>query len=183
MWVPSLNEFRVVLKDNVDWSRGKKVAELRDEESQGWNSTIVQYIFEEQTTKAILKLEWPINPKEDKLCQMGTCTSSFSVGSCYRKEANLKAEDTNNSFWQKLWKLEIHDQIKIFLWKVTANVTLLEMPQIEELVELMFAARFVGMSWRQGYTCSKIVLLLRFWCLRASGTSGWKLNKWRTSKS
>lgn len=68
MWVPSLNEFRVVLKDNVDWSRGKKVAELRDEESQGWNSTIVQYIFEEQTTKAILKLEWPINPKEDKLC-------------------------------------------------------------------------------------------------------------------
>lgn len=53
---------------------------------------------------------------------MGTCTSSFSVGSCYRKEANLKAEDTNNSFWQKLWKLEIHDQIKIFLWKVTVNV-------------------------------------------------------------
>lgn len=41
--------------------------------------------FEEHTAEAILKLDWPLTPKEDKLCWIGTGTCSFSVGKCYKK--------------------------------------------------------------------------------------------------
>lgn len=45
-WVPSLTDFCVVTKANVDQSQWKNVADLRDEVRIRWNSQAIQDIFE-----------------------------------------------------------------------------------------------------------------------------------------
>lgn len=45
----------------------------------------------------------------------------FSVNSCYKLICN-RVEENYSNLWMNIWKAKIHARLKMFLWRVFANV-------------------------------------------------------------
>lgn len=58
----------------------------------------------------------------DKLIWKGNEEGKFSVRSCYRTLFEGDQSIGRIFSWEKLWKLKIHERLKLFLWRVKSNV-------------------------------------------------------------
>lgn len=89
-----------------------RVAELYGDD--GWKTEMVKNLFDEGSAMAILDSLWPTQLDDDILLRKGF----FYVRSSYQLEF-LNCEGFNRaSCWSRLWKLKIHEQLKVFLRRI-----------------------------------------------------------------
>ncbi|KAF3444745.1 hypothetical protein FNV43_RR14438 [Rhamnella rubrinervis] len=87
-----------------------------------WNEDLVRHLFDHQSAEAIMRIKWPRVDCQDKLIWIGNKTGVFSVKDCYLAAFCEGSEDTSDDIWDRLWKLRIHERLKIFLWRLLSGV-------------------------------------------------------------
>ncbi|KAG6629566.1 hypothetical protein CIPAW_14G093100 [Carya illinoinensis] len=106
-----------------------KVSMLIDENTSQWKRDLVTTMFSKKEADAILKI--PISPlsKQDSLYWRCTSSGYFTVKSAYHLknelEDRLKGQtskaSTQQGPWSSLWRLNIPNATKIFLWRACLN--------------------------------------------------------------
>lgn len=76
---------------------------------------------------------WPSEVCEDKLIWKGNDEGNLSVRSSYMVNFTNEERRENDNSWAKLWRLELHDRLKMFLWRMKAEV----LPLKETVTERM----------------------------------------------
>jgi len=101
-----------------------RVGELLSENGQ-WDEALIRQIFFPIDAEAILRT--PVRPNhEDFWAWEPEKFGMYSVKSAYRlldtrriNESNLQAESVSeNTDWNKLWKLKVPPKVKVFWWRV-----------------------------------------------------------------
>lgn len=123
-WVPNFPNFIPVVREGRDWNRLFRVAELKNLDGNGWNEQLVRDMFEPSSADAILSIEWPKDRCVDKLVWLGNKGEGFSVGSSYKSLFGVVLGSVEMSKSDRLWKRKIHDRLKLFLWRILAQVIL-----------------------------------------------------------
>lgn len=92
-----------------------RVAELKNTTGDGWNEQLVLETFDQESAAAILTMEWPKDRCVDKLMWLRNDGDGFSVRSSYRSLFDAADGSMEMSKWNRLWKLKLHDRLKLFL--------------------------------------------------------------------
>nr|XP_048330864.1 uncharacterized protein LOC125422764 [Ziziphus jujuba var. spinosa] len=86
-----------------DVSRWRRVFELRDERTNQWKETEIH----PDSAEAILQIVWPRVSCSDKLIWKGN-----------KEDQSRESE----AIWKNLWNINMHERLKMFLWRVLSNV-------------------------------------------------------------
>lgn len=94
-----------------------------------WNRNLIERTFDPYSAKKILQLHLPHSLEADKVFWESYSSGSFYVKSAYR--LLLSARDPSLGpippvAWKQIWKLKMHERLKLFLWKVALNILPLE---------------------------------------------------------
>lgn len=90
-------------------------------EGSCWNSSLVRRVFSDASAKAILNLSLSVGGAGDSLFWPLEDSGDFSVKSAHRalvKHRSPSITPIQSSHWCDLWKLKLHDRLKLLLWKV-----------------------------------------------------------------
>ncbi|KAF3446468.1 hypothetical protein FNV43_RR11647 [Rhamnella rubrinervis] len=121
-WIPWCCDFRPTTKENIDSAKWSCFADLRLEDGGGWNRDLLMRICKPESVEAILRIEWPHMIHEDKLLWLGDSAEGFSVKSCYKEIIKHRIEEVAEPIWNDLWKSQLHERLKIHLWRMLAEV-------------------------------------------------------------
>ena len=123
--VPSLPSFKPFPKfpSNRNF-QALQIRDLIDPILSRWKASAIFSLFDSNFSQEILKTR--ISPESDST-YLWTPSSSgqFSLSSAYKY---ISTSCSNNfystipQFWQALWKLNINDRLKLFLWKIAWNI-------------------------------------------------------------
>lgn len=119
-WIKRLPDWIHILKDRVDARHWCKIIDLRLKESNGWNEPVLRHLCNDESVEAILKIPWPSEQEEDRLFWLGNNSGTFTVGNCYEINGNNDIAKAN--IWDKLWNTRMHKRLKIFIWRLLADV-------------------------------------------------------------
>lgn len=94
-----------------------------------WNVKLIQSIFWEEETKAMLSIPVGQILREDKLIWAMIDKGLFTVKSAYFFALNLKGEsrgapsniEARTRKWKFFWDLSVPTKVKNFLWRITYN--------------------------------------------------------------
>jgi hypothetical protein len=123
-WLPFPNTFRVQSPPRI-LDEYSTVSALIDVNSNWWNHTLMEQIFSDEELRAIQSIPVSATNQADILIWRGTTKGTFSVRSAYHiqkeKEMKDKVESSmrlrKNTIWDKIWKLQITQAEKFFLWR------------------------------------------------------------------
>lgn len=90
LWVPSIMGGVPEVSNDVRWEEVRRVANLKDENSNSWNIRLLQQLFEERVVNEILKIDLPNFQCHDKLIWMGNNDGVFTVRSCFQVNYGFK---------------------------------------------------------------------------------------------
>ena len=83
---------------------------------------MLESLFDRQSVNAILQISIPIHPRPDKLVWIPEPKGQFTVKSTVKIQ-NPPTDDLNILVpWNKFWKLQIHERLKMFLWRIRTDV-------------------------------------------------------------
>lgn len=117
-WVPSLEDGVPKLKEGINLNCLRRVYELKDPELEEWDVQ-KNLLFEAESANAILQIKWQNSRDENILIWKGNECGTFSVKESYLQIINTYTKDRE---WAWLWKLKIHERLKVFLWRMKAEV-------------------------------------------------------------
>ncbi|KAL0006983.1 hypothetical protein SO802_008485 [Lithocarpus litseifolius] len=122
-WVPWIEGFTPSPKDESIVQSEMKVSHLIDQDHRSWKTSIVMDIFSSISAKAILSIPIPSRPSPDKLMWILDSKGLFSVRSAYKELLpSTSSQASAEVNWLKLWKIRGPGRIKMFLWRVAANL-------------------------------------------------------------
>ena len=121
-WVPNIQGFIPKVKDGVLTHEWTSVADFKDECYNEWNEELIRDIFAQSSADAILSLEWPRVSCQDRLLWIKNQRGEFSVKECYFASFFDEVTGGSSRIWIDLWNTKIHERLKIFLWRLLANV-------------------------------------------------------------
>jgi hypothetical protein len=78
--------------------------------------------FELETVAAIQKIRIPFFSRPDKLMWIKEPKGQFFVKSAYNTCQETSTSHSQDPLWKKLWKLKVHDRVKMLLWRIASNV-------------------------------------------------------------
>lgn len=119
-WINCLPDQTPLLKDGMDARQWGKIIDLRFKDDTGWNEPVLRHLCNDEFVEAILKIPWLSGQEEDRLFWRGNNLGTFSMGNCY--EINGNGGIANSTIWEKLWKAKLHERLKIFIWRILADV-------------------------------------------------------------
>ena len=79
-------------------------------------------LFDANLVKAILKIILPASPKEDRLIWVVDPKGKFSIKSTFKLSQSPVVTDAVVEDWSALWKLKIHDRLKMFIWRIASSI-------------------------------------------------------------
>ncbi|KAG2725009.1 hypothetical protein I3760_01G047300 [Carya illinoinensis] len=98
------------------------------EEERNWNEALIREIFVEAEVEQILSLPLSKMGSDDKMVWGPSRKGLFSVRSAYylemerrRNKGESSTEFNRDSSWDNIWKLNIPEKAKLFLWKAGNN--------------------------------------------------------------
>jgi hypothetical protein len=77
---------------------------------------LLQHLFYQESVEAINKITIPLRAYEDKLRWVKSSKGEFSVKSSYFANPSPSENGSGGEFWGKIWKLKMHDGLKMLLW-------------------------------------------------------------------
>ncbi|KAH9698869.1 putative reverse transcriptase/RNA-dependent DNA polymerase [Citrus sinensis] len=103
------------------------VAELIDKENR-WKTEVIQHNFLKDDAEEILSIPLPRREMEDNVIWHYDKHGRYYVKSMYQVALKMKFSDlpswsdSRGNNWGIIWKLNIPEKIKIFIWKVAKNL-------------------------------------------------------------
>ena len=120
---------RVILSPLPSVMAETKVSSLINRELSVWKSEEVNRAF--LPHEASMNLAIPLRQRQPSDCVSWSCTPSgnFSTSSAYKLLAAATSSDRASSsnqasqsgFWKRLWKMQVPNKIKHFVWRVCNN--------------------------------------------------------------
>ena len=122
------------------------VSQFIGADQHAWNVSFIQELFDPEDIQAILSIPLPITPKEDKLIWVLNSKGEFTIKSAYHSTIHQANNPLmSQEHWKKLWKMVASERVRMFLWKLGANV----LPTRENMMHRIYLARFLQMSCYQ----------------------------------
>ena len=113
-WIPWLPNFNPNPKNESIPIGPRVVTTLIDVTTNFWNLTMLSELFDANSIEAILKIMLPASPQEDRLIWVVDPKGKFSVKSAFKlSQSPIMAVPVVD--WSTLWKLKIHDRLKMFI--------------------------------------------------------------------
>lgn len=78
-------------------------------------------MFSAEELKLIIDIPWPWFLCDDRLLWRDKDSKGFKVRSCFTINTFWTYE-FNSDIWEQIWKLNIQERLKYFLWRVMAEV-------------------------------------------------------------
>ncbi|KAH9724450.1 reverse transcriptase domain-containing protein [Citrus sinensis] len=131
-WIPRPNTFKPFSMPSL-WEDAK-VAELIDARNQ-WKADLILEHFNKEDAAAIMRIPLLRSPKMDEVCWHFDKKGMYTVKSGYQIALRLKYPDIPSTsedcscYWKAIWRLELPEKIKIFLWRAAQNM----LPTVENL--------------------------------------------------
>lgn len=108
-----------------DFSDNNRVKILFNKEDGCWIKEVIKEVLGEEKLEGVCKLSFNRLGMEDKLIWEASPNGRLSIRNAYFLEVNNKRRDRGNSsgitmndlVWKCLWKLNIPNSVKIFMWK------------------------------------------------------------------
>ena len=106
------------------------VAELIDTNRGAWDISVLQEVFEPDTTLRIQQLPLPNSNANDSVLWKACTNGVFTVKSAYQLACSKRSTGVTGSsstmtqyrkFWKMLWKIKVPNKIKIHLWRACMN--------------------------------------------------------------
>lgn len=89
---------------------------------------MIKESFRPEDVEAILQIPLPIRPRDDRLIWHYDRRDQYSVKSGYQIAVGMKFPDLpscssqNPDHWNTIWKLDIPEKLKIFLWRASNDL-------------------------------------------------------------
>lgn len=90
--------------------------EFKTMTTNSWNMDLIHEVFEPESAMTIMALQWPDTECEDNLLWKEDNLGRFTVGSSYMQNCIRRIE--RNSLWEHFWQMDVHERLKLFLWRV-----------------------------------------------------------------
>ena len=127
-WLPNVHSGRVLSPVFV-LSEDATVDRLLDSKSQWWNTNLVDTIFIPSEAQKIKSIPVCHFAQKDFLFWPLSRTGMYQVRSGYHLLCDLYENDVASSsdtagqkkFWNRLWKLNIRNKVKFFLWRACTD--------------------------------------------------------------
>ncbi len=85
-------------------------------ESRMW-----QQLFDQVSIEGINNIIIPMRPTTDKLIWVKSSKGVFSGKSAYLANQVTPLISNLSGLWPKVWKIKIHERLKMFLWRLGSN--------------------------------------------------------------
>lgn len=108
------------IKEGAIESQVRRVENLITPIDFRWDEAKLQDLCDQEIVEAINRVKIYGSEIEDKLFWISTNNGFFSVKSCYNILTSNGASD--KSIWKEIWTAKIHERIKMFLWRLAADV-------------------------------------------------------------
>ena len=108
------------------------VSQLIDENTKWWNLALLEQLFNKEEIMAIKSISISAMDQDDMLIWRGTTNGSFSVRSTYHiqkegealQQAGGSWSSKRVAIWQNIWKLQLPNSDKHFLWRACHEILL-----------------------------------------------------------
>ncbi|XP_026460673.1 uncharacterized protein LOC113361748 [Papaver somniferum] len=124
-WIPGMNHPPSPINDLYRFY--EDVAELYLSESNKWNISLLNRLFDADTSLKIQLLFIDCS-KEDVMLWMPSKYGTFSVKSTYKmlthstSEVQVNGANINSVIWKTLWKTQAASRVKLFIWKCIRGI-------------------------------------------------------------
>lgn len=135
-WIPSIPGFKPSPNNVLHDEEVSVVADLIDKATGQWNRSLLWSLFSPEHAEAITKIHLSVSTRCDQLIWTYEKSGRFSVKSLYReviKDRYDPVAPVGGFWWRKLWKLRVHERLKLCLWKLLWDV----IPTKSKLAERM----------------------------------------------
>uniref|UniRef100_A0A2N9HKH4 Reverse transcriptase zinc-binding domain-containing protein n=1 Tax=Fagus sylvatica TaxID=28930 RepID=A0A2N9HKH4_FAGSY len=132
-WIPRLPDFKPVPKASLDIIPCLTVAQLMNEAKSQWNQNMLSSLFDQDTILAIQNIpRWRVN-QQDRWIWLKTYTGEFSVKSAFREACQVDQGIEVNAVMKKIWQTQLHQRLKMLLWRIAAGV----LPTSDSLIRFL----------------------------------------------
>uniref|UniRef100_A0A2N9FKR8 Reverse transcriptase zinc-binding domain-containing protein n=1 Tax=Fagus sylvatica TaxID=28930 RepID=A0A2N9FKR8_FAGSY len=132
-WIPGLPNFKPVPKASLDIIPCLTVTQLMNEAKSHWNQNMLSSLFDQDTILAIQNIpRWRVN-QQDRWIWLKTYTREFSVKSAFRKACQVDLGIEVNAVMKKIWQTQLHQRLKMLLWRIAAGV----LPTSDSLIRFL----------------------------------------------
>ena len=98
------------------------VSHLLEPNGLSWGDEKLNTLFDEQSAKAIRSQPFRAGLIEDHWIQVKSPSGNFSVKSAYWLHSGSSIIERVDGIWAKMWKLNIHERMKMTLQRIAANI-------------------------------------------------------------
>lgn len=83
----------------------------------------IPFLIQRLSKRSLIQIS---NNSQPKYIWTPSCSGRFSTSSAYlsiiASNASIPASPDSCSFWKSIWKLNLNDRVKLFLWKIAWNI-------------------------------------------------------------
>lgn len=98
------------------------MVDLNVSDTNDWNFYMANEIFDKDLVRAIFSIKGPSLPTEDRLLWRENNSGMLTVSNSYLMYFPDFAASNQDIIWSMLWKLKIHEFLKVFLWRLLDEV-------------------------------------------------------------
>jgi len=125
-WVPSLPSYRPSPRCPLSrYLSPLSIADLIIPGTQRWNEHLLFALFDPASTIAVSHLPISRVPTRSYLWTP-SCSGQFSTFSAYlsilHNDFTGSSSPSPNSIWKDIWKLQLTDRLRIFIWKIAWDI-------------------------------------------------------------
>ncbi|PON99678.1 hypothetical protein TorRG33x02_044430, partial [Trema orientale] len=110
-----------------------KVKDLWDIEYGCWNMSLLKALFDDHSTRQILKIHWLGAQVDDVAIWTGSSNGKFSVKTAYLLDQRHRFNVPVTKCWRNIWTSKIHERLKVSLWRVAAETLPLKWGLVNQL--------------------------------------------------
>jgi hypothetical protein len=125
-WIPTIPDFRPSPKFPNNRNQASfLISDFINPVTSSWNLPMLNAIFDASSVQEILKVRISQESKPHYIWTPA-CSGKYSTGSAYLQI--LKAENSASlsfapaGIWKSIWKLNLNDRLRLFLWKIAWNI-------------------------------------------------------------
>ena len=135
------------------------VACLINQNTRTWNVIKLEELFYMNSVEAILKINIPLTPRPDKNFWTPNPKGKFFVKFAFACSQTSLDVEVSSPHWKALWKLKIHDRLKMLIWRIGAGVLPTNGNFVAKLEFGDSNCSLAAQQPKQLYTCSSTVRL------------------------
>jgi hypothetical protein len=123
-WVPTLTSFRPKPKFPLNRNfPSLQIMDLINSNNLRWKAASVLALFDSNSAAEILKICISSDPRTQYIWTP-SISGSFSTSSayCLISAARSPSSFVSSTIWKSLWKLNLNDRLRLFLWKIAWNI-------------------------------------------------------------